>query len=142
MCITSVYFLNPRYPSASLSSFTRQGRGVQAHPTITVQIGIKTRPSSQLERTSDNSIHSAIQANTHYQQQSKPRLSNIMHFSLPLIIAGAASLCTAAPVISTDNPVLEKRMDIGNDVTPFLSGETMNMDQIQKGVNIWCSSEL
>jgi hypothetical protein len=64
-----------------------------------------------------------------------------MHFSLPLIIAAAASLCTAAPVTSPV-PDLEKRMDIGNDVTPFLSGETMNMDQIQKGVDIWCSSEL
>jgi hypothetical protein len=65
-----------------------------------------------------------------------------MHFSLPLIIAAAASLCTAAPVTSTEITDLEKRMDIGNDVTPFLSGETMNMDQIQKGVDIWCSSEL
>jgi hypothetical protein len=64
-----------------------------------------------------------------------------MHFSLPLIIAAAASLCTAAPLTSTDNPVLEKRMDI-SDFHPFYSGETMNYDQMDKGINIWCSGKL
>jgi hypothetical protein len=64
-----------------------------------------------------------------------------MHFSLLLINAAAASLCTAAPVTRTDNPVLEKRMEIG-EVTPFYSGETMNFDQMDKGINIWCSGKL
>jgi hypothetical protein len=60
-----------------------------------------------------------------------------MHFSLPLIIA-AASLCTAAPLTNTNNPTLEKRTDISG-ATPFFSGETMNFDQIQIGVDQWCS---
>jgi hypothetical protein len=56
-----------------------------------------------------------------------------MHFSLPLIIA-TASLCTGAPLANTDNSTLEKRTDISG-ATPFWSGETMNFDQIQEGVD-------
>jgi hypothetical protein len=62
-----------------------------------------------------------------------------MHFSLPPTIA-AASLCTAAPLANTYNPTLEKRTEISG-ATPFWSGETMNFDQIQKGVDRWCSGE-
>jgi hypothetical protein len=32
-------------------------------------------------------------------------------------------------------------MEIG-EVTPFYSGETMNFDQMDKGINIWCSGKL
>lgn len=62
-----------------------------------------------------------------------------MHFSLPLIIA-AASWCTAAPLTSTGNTLPDKRADL-IDVTPFYSGEWMNLDQVEKGVNQWCSGK-
>ena len=62
-----------------------------------------------------------------------------MHFSLPLIIA-AASLCTAAPVTITDSALIEKRADL-IEVTPFYSGEWMNLDEIERGVNQWCAGK-
>lgn len=62
-----------------------------------------------------------------------------MHFSLPLIIA-AAALCTATPVTITDGALLEKRADL-IEVTPFYSGEWMNLDEIERGVNQWCSGK-
>ncbi|KEQ68135.1 hypothetical protein M436DRAFT_86662 [Aureobasidium namibiae CBS 147.97] len=62
-----------------------------------------------------------------------------MHLSLPLIIA-TVSLCTAAPVTITDSTLIEKRADL-IEVTPFYSGEWMNLDEIERGVNQWCANQ-
>jgi hypothetical protein len=113
-----------------------RGRDAEHGAKMPGKTDINTWSLTEIEKISVDPIYSAKQTNTEStatRHSKDHQLSHIMHFSLPLTIA-AASLCTAAPLANTDNPTLEKRTDISG-ATPFWSGETMNFDQIQEGVD-------
>jgi hypothetical protein len=61
-----------------------------------------------------------------------------MYFSLPLLITAVVPLCNAAPIATTKGTVLEKRDDLV-PIIRYESGAWMNTDQMEQGINQWCS---